>query len=137
MSMRTIRSSRLIGANLVEVELEVTNAYTDGTSRRDRVVVAVADGATDDDILEAIVREDAKLRTLAKIAGREIPSTGTTSELILERPFAVWDRWKAIRTEAEARAAPAPLVAALTQREDRAWAALLAAIQTWRDRGGV
>lgn len=118
------------------VAIEVTGAYTDGSSRFDRVFVAREDlrGRTPEErrqsILDALDDDP-----LAGIAGQEVVAP-TETKAILERRmeslFAVWRRWKETRLEAQARSLPAGVVTALTNREDAAWAAYAAAILQWR-----
>lgn len=62
---------------------------------------------------------------------RIFPKTNFESKDI-PQAYQFWQMWKLVRAEAIVRAAPAPVLTALTAKEDAAWAALLAVIQTWR-----
>lgn len=118
------------------VAVEITDAYTDGSSRIDRVFVAREDlrGRTLEERRQAIM-DALDDDPLAGIAGVEA-SAPTQTKAIFERRmdelFADWQRWKTTRLEAKARSLPAGVVTALTNREDAAWAAYAAAILQWR-----
>jgi hypothetical protein len=118
------------------IDIEVPGAYTDGTSRIDRVFVAREDlrGRTLEERKQAILDALAD-DPLAGIAGREA-SAPTQTRAIFERRmeslYADWQRWKNTRLEAQARALGVASMNALTNREDAAWAAYAAAILQWR-----
>jgi hypothetical protein len=53
-------------------------------------------------------------------------------EIAMEERWSDWFRWKTTREEAMVRGAAAPVVSALTVRENASWAAYAAAINEWR-----
>ena len=53
-------------------------------------------------------------------------------ELAMEVRWSDWQRWKTTREEAQARGLAAPIVTALTNRENASWSAYAAAIAEWR-----
>lgn len=120
------------------VAVEVENAYTDGSSRFDRVFVPTADlrGKTAEERRQAI-RDALDDDPLAGIAGQDADSAPTQTKAVLERRmealYADWQRWKATRLEAQARSLAAGAITALTNREDAAWARYVVAIQAWRN----
>ena len=118
------------------IDVEVTNAYTDGRSRFDRVWVsrdelrgktpseraqAIFD-ALDDDLLEGVRDQPASAPAVTK----------DILETRMQALYADWKRWKDTRQEAQTRALPAAAVNALTNREDAAWGRYVTAIQAWR-----
>lgn len=118
------------------IVVEVTNAYTDGASRFDRVYLtrdelrgrteaerrqAILD-ALDDDPLEGVRDQPATAPTVTK----EILETR------MESLYADWQRWKTTRVEAQARSLAAAVITALTNRENNAWDAYVSTIQQWR-----
>jgi len=133
---RIIRGARAVAGGY-QVEVEVTNAYTDGASRFDRVFVTLSEmrGKTPEQRRQAIV--DAldvdPLADGVKDAAASAPAvTRDILEDRMEGLYADWQRWKNTRQEAQSRALPAGAVTALTNREDAAWAKYLTAIQEWR-----
>lgn len=138
MSERIIRSYET-APGCFRITVEVTDAYTDGSSRFDQVYVARDElrGKTRAERLQAVfdaVDDD----PMGDLAG-EIVSAPVATKEILERraeaKYADWQRWKVTREEAEKRALAKPVVAALTAREDAAWTAYLADLNDWRSRG--
>ena len=119
------------------VVVEVENAYTDGTSRFDRVVVPAEDlrGTTPEERRQAI-RDALDDDPLAGISGEDADSAPTQTKAILERRmealYADWQRWRNTRIEAQARSLAAGAITALTNREDAAWTRYVGAIQVWR-----
>ena len=119
------------------VTIEAEDAYTDGSSRFDRVFVPIEDlrGKTAEERRQAI-RDALDDDPLAGIAGEDADSSPTQTKAILERRmealFADWPRRKTTRTEAQARSVAAAAITALTNREDAAWARYVVAIQAWR-----
>lgn len=117
------------------IAVEVTNAYTDGSSRFDTVYVSRDDlrGRTPEERRQAIIDalDDDPLTGIA-----DQPATApTVTKAIETRMVAVyedWQRWKNTRQEAQSRALPAAAVNALTNREDAAWGRYVTAIQAWR-----
>ena len=120
------------------VDLEIPNAYTDGTSRFERVFVSRDNvpGNTADELLDAA--HDALTNDPAGQAiGQDVTAAQATKavwEARIGPRYARWQMWKTIRVEAQARALPAPAVTALTNRENAAWTALLDALTEWRKR---
>jgi len=120
------------------VNLEIPNAYTDGTSRFERVFVARDDvpGNTADELLDAA--HDALTNDpAAQAIGQDVTGATATKavwEARLTKLYTRWQQWKAIRVEAQARSLPAAAVTALTNRENAAWSALLDALTEWRKR---
>jgi hypothetical protein len=118
------------------VAIEVQDAYTDGTSRFDNVFVAAEKFRGN---LSREQRQQAVWDALDAgpddLIGQpaEAPSvTKAVAEDALVRPYERWQRWKVTRIEAQARGMPAPVVNALTAREDLAWLDYVAAVQAWR-----
>lgn len=118
------------------VEVEVTAAYTDGSSRIDRVFVATSElrGKTPEQKRQAIL-DALDDDPMDGVAGVEVSAPTVTKPILEDRMtglYADWLRWKTTRTEAQARSLAAAVITALTNREDAAWAAYLASIQAWR-----
>lgn len=118
------------------VQVEVTNAYTDGTSRFEEVWVSrdAIVGKTPDErrqaLFDALVDDP-----IAEIAGETVAEPTATKDILEARMvarFADWQRWKATREEAEARGLAANVITALTARVNAAWTAYVALIQAWR-----
>ncbi len=120
------------------VTIEVENAYTDGSSRFDRVFVPLEDlrGKTAEERRQAILDALAD-DPLAGISGEDATAAPTQTKAILERRmealYADWQRWRNTRIEAQARSLAAAAITALTNREDAAWARYVVAIQAWRN----
>lgn len=53
-------------------------------------------------------------------------------EIQMEERYADWKRWQDTRIEAQARGLAAPVITALTNKEDSSWAAYAVAINEWR-----
>ncbi len=132
--MRVVGREPVPGGFMVTVE--VPGAYTDGSSRLDRVFVhadavrgrtveqvrqAVKD-ALDDDPLGAILGEDVVVPTQTK--------TVVEDQMVLL--YGAWRRWQATRVEAQARGLAGAVIAALQAKEDAAWFAYGSAITEWR-----
>ena len=120
------------------VDLEIPGAFTDGTSRFERVFVSRDDvpGNTADELLDAA--HDALTNDpAAQAIGQDVTNataTKTVWEARITKLYARWQMWKAIRVEAQARSLPAAAVTALTNRENAAWTALLDALTEWLKR---
>jgi len=118
------------------VDLEIPNAFTDGTSRFERVFVSRDDvpGNTADELLDAA--HDALANDpAAQAIGQDVTAAQSTKavwEARITPRYARWQMWKTIRVEAQARSLPAAAVTALTNRENAAWTALLDALTAWR-----
>lgn len=132
---RIIRSSEAVAGGYI-VTIEVTNAYTNGESRFDRVfversaMVGKAKAQRRQAVFEALDDDP-----VGDIAGEAVVEPTATKEIFEARSIAkyeAWQRWKTTRVEAQARSAPAPVVTALQNREDAVWAEYLALLQAWR-----
>ena len=130
--MKIIGRERASGGWYVAVEYP--NAYTDGTSRIEREFLADADAETREgamDALSAIVRG----RAIDLIVGQDIAEPTPTKDLWerrAEHAHATWWRWQTTRIEAQTRAMPAPVITALTNRENAAWTAYADILNAWR-----
>lgn len=118
------------------VTIEVTNAYTDGTSRYDRVFVSRDElrGKTADERRQAIL-DALNDDPLEGISGETVAAPTQTKAILEARMVALyadWQRWKTTRVEAQDRENAAAVVTALTNRENAAWTRYVAAIQEWR-----
>jgi hypothetical protein len=132
---RIIRKSERVPGGY-RVTIEVTNAYTDGSSRFDRVFVEreAVEGKTLAERRQALFAA-AAADPVADLRGEEVAEPTPTKEILEERAVAryeQWQRWKTTRVEAEGRGLAAPVVSALQAREDVAWAAYLAVLNAWR-----
>jgi hypothetical protein len=134
MTTRIRRWERTPGGFAVTVE--VTDAYTDGSSRFDTVYLtrdevrgkssherrqAVFD-ALNDDPLEGI--HDALVTQPAQ-----------TKDILEARAVALYDtwlRWKTTRVEAESRGVAAGVITSLTNRENATWDNYAEALLAWR-----
>ena len=98
------------------VDVEVPNAYTDGTSRFERVFVSrdSAPGGTAAEVLDAI--NDAMTNDpAAQAIGQDVTAAQATKavwEARITSRFDRWQMWKTIRVEAQARSLPAAAVTA-------------------------
>jgi len=134
MTRRVVGGEPVAGGWMVSVE--VPNAYTDGTSRFERVFVSRDDvpGNTADELLDAA--HDALTNDpAAQAIGQDVTNTTATKvvwEARITKLYTRWQQWKTIRLEAQARSLPAAAVTALTNRENAAWSALLDALTAWR-----
>lgn len=108
--------------------VEFTDAYTDGSSRHERVYVP------------ARLSRDARLAAIADQldapddAGADIDTVTRRARLEreMDERWAEWQRWKTTREEAQARGMASAIVTALTGRENAAWTAYAQAINDWR-----
>jgi len=114
--------------------VEVQGAYTDGSSRHERVFVPWYEAR--DDRLTAIL---AAHNREADVAGVDLDAHAASpgvAKALLERRVRSrgeeWDLVDRIRRRAVERGSPAAVINALTNAEDLAWARLLAAINEWR-----
>lgn len=132
---RIIRSAEPQGAGYI-VTVEVTDAYTDGTSRFDRVYVARDEmrGRTPAERRQAVL-EAIDDDPVADIVGDEVVAPTVTRDILerrMEATYADWQRWKTTREEAQVRALAANVINAITARESAAWAEYLDILQMWR-----
>lgn len=132
---RIVRKVRQVAGGYL-LEIEVTQAYTDGRSRFDEVFVAdgAVRGKTPAQKLQAVY--DALSDDLADVRGTAVSAPAATKDIIEDRMVALyedWQRWKATRAEAQARSLAAGVITALTNREDAAWAKYVQSIQVWRN----
>ena len=74
---------------------------------------------------------DGVLETRFRLA-MELQPPKVRLELAMEVRWSDWQRWKTTREEAQARGLAAPIVTALTNRENASWTAYAAAIAEWR-----
>ena len=128
--------SRERGPNGWNVTIEHPNAYTDGTSRTERVTIPYAklEGKTPDQVRQAI-KDAVDDDPIRDILGEDVAAPAQTKAILedrMEALFADWQRWKLTRGEAQARTLPPAAITALTNREDAAWARYVQSIQQWR-----
>ena len=69
---KRVRSWKRLAGSAYEVEVEVTNAYTDGSSRIDRVQITVDEDDDADDIRRKLLRPETPLDALR---GETLPDT--------------------------------------------------------------
>jgi len=118
------------------VDLEIPGAFTDGTSRFERVFVSrdAAPNNTAAEVLDAI--NDALTNDpAAQAVGQDVTAAQATKavwEARITSRYGRWQMWKDIRVEAQARALPAAAITTLTNRENAAWSNLLDALTAWR-----
>lgn len=119
------------------VQVEYTEAYTDGTSRMEWVFVAAADvrGKSREERIEAL-RDAVSDGIVADVQGVDLRDAPTQTKAVLEarmvRQYERWQRWKLTREEAAARSLATAVVNALAGVENSAWTTYLASIQAWR-----
>ena len=133
---RILRGKQQVAGGYL-LEIEVTEAYTNGDSRFDKVFVAAADirgktlsqrkRAVADAIESAEIDELLNAPATAHIDDKDIIEDRMVSL------YAAWQRWKVTRLEAELRNVAAPVVNALTAKEGAAWTAYTLAILDWRN----
>jgi hypothetical protein len=130
--MNVVSSEAVPGGYMITVE--VPAAYTNGASRFDRVFVAAAAvrGKSPDQVRQAVL--DAAMEDpIGGVIG-EVAPPAETRETLEERMIAryeTWQRWRNTRVEAEARGVAAPVVTALSGRENAAWNAYSALLLAW------
>ena len=117
------------------VTLEIPGAYTDGSSRFEKVFVPfeAVRGKTPAQKRQALF--DAIADELGGFVGAEVSEPPATKEILEDRmtaKYEEWQRWKTTRVEAQARSLPGNQVNALANKEDAVWAAYVALIQAWR-----
>lgn len=61
-----------------------------------------------------------------------VPTKKADLETYMVSLYETWQRWKTSRIEAQARAMAAPVITAVQAREDAAWTAYAAAVNSWR-----
>lgn len=135
MSERIIRKAENAPGGFV-VTVEVTEAYTDGSSRFDEVFVPRDElrGKSAAERLQAI-KDAIDDDPVGDLTGQAVSAPSATKEIIEARMVAKyeeWQRWKTTRLEAQARSLAAAIVNALTAKEDAVWATYLALLQAWR-----
>lgn len=129
------RSTPTPGGYLVTIER--TNARTDGSSVSRDVYVSAerVHGKTREEIIEAV--QEASGDPLRRLRGVDLDAPLTETKAVweqrAERVYAVWQRWQNTRIEAQTRAMPAPVITALTNREDAAWADYVVILTAWRN----
>ena len=133
--MRIAAITAVPGGYRADVEFEA--AYTDGSSRFERVFLARDDvhGNPAEAIRRAVrdaIDEDAGFAALQDADLDTIPVTKATLERQMVALFEEWQRWKATTDEAAARGEPLPVRIALASRTDAAWARYRTSIQAWR-----
>ena len=133
--MRIAAINAVPGGYRADVEFEA--AYTDGSSRFERVFLSREDvhAASPEAIRRAVrdaIDEDAGFRFLQAADLDTIPVTKATLERQMVALFDEWQRWKATTDEAAARGEPLPVRDALANRTDAAWARYRSSIQAWR-----
>lgn len=132
---RIVRKGRQVAGGYL-LEIEVTQAYTDGRSRFDEVFVplsAVQDKTPSQRkrALFDAVHDNA----LGDLRGTPVEKPPDDQDILEDRMVALyerWQRWKNTRVEAQARGVPQAVINALTNREDAVWSAYAAAILAWR-----
>lgn len=132
--MNIVDRERVAGGWAITVE--VPNAYTDGSSRLDRVYLRDQDvrGKGPEQVAQAI-QDALDDDPLAQLVGQPVAALVQTRAVLEDRMVALyeaWQRWQRTRAEAQARGLPLAVVTALTAREAAAWAAYVDAISGWR-----
>ena len=131
MKLRSLTFAQLVSREIVSGKI---------ASITDRWTAEVVDDAGE---RQELTFDQTAQPTLAEIADK-LPALVSTRlpvrtgsdkaalELAAEEEYADWQRWKTTRIEASFRALPAPIITALQNREEVAWAAYLAILQAWR-----
>lgn len=118
------------------ITVEVTGAYTDGSSRLDTVWVSRDDmrGKTQQQRRQAIfdALEDDPLGDAAGLPAERPAQTREVFEDRAIAKFEAWQRWKLTREEAQARGLAGGVITSLTNREDAAWSDYLDVLIAWR-----
>lgn len=133
--MRIAAITGVPGGYRADVEFEA--AYTDGSSRFERVFLAREDvhGASHEAIRRAVrdaIAEDAGFAALQDADLNTIPVTKATLERQMVALFDEWWRWKSTFDESTARGEPGAVRNALASKTDAAWARYRTAIIEWR-----
>ena len=118
------------------VTVEVPSAYTDGTSRFDKVFVPrdAVTGKTPEQVRQA-VKDAVDDDPLAPLLGATVTTPTQTKPVFEDRMVAQyerWRRWQQTRVEAQSRALAAGVITALTNQENAAWSDYATAINSWR-----
>ncbi len=132
--MKIAGYERAAGGFAVTIEHE--NAYTNGSSRFEKVHVsdAAVRGKSRDQVRQAI-KDAADADPIADIIGEDVAAPTPTKPILEERMVAQyerWQRWKNTRLEAQARGLAGAVVTAVTNVENDAWGDYVAAVQAWR-----
>jgi hypothetical protein len=134
MATRIRRWERVAGG--FRVELEIMDAYTDGSSRREFVFVTREEmrGKSPGERRQAIydALNDSPIEGIEDALVTQPAQTKDILEARMVALFDAWQRWKATRLEAEARAVPAGVITSLTNKENAVWDAYVDAILAWR-----
>ena len=123
------------------VDIEVTGAFTDGSSRFDKVHVpaALVDGRTVEEITQAVA-DAVNNAPLAQLVGVTLAVPAATKELLvqqIEAAYASWQMWKAINAEVVARnVGGLALQSALANYAEDRWTRLLNILSAWRTAQG-
>lgn len=133
---RIVRKGRQVAGGYL-LEIEVTQAYTDGRSRFDEVFVplsAVQDKTPSQRkrALFDAVHDNA----LGDLRGTPVEEPPDDQAILEERMVALyerWQMWKNTRAEAEIRSVPVGIINALTAKEDAVWDKYAAAVLAWRN----
>ncbi len=131
--MRIAGYERAAGGFAITIEHQ--NAYTDGSSRFEKVTVPASAirGKTPAQIRQAVV--DALDDPLADIIGEEVDAPTPTKDILWERAealFANWKMAKETRIEAQARTMAAAVITAFTNAENALWAQYMQTMNEWR-----
>jgi hypothetical protein len=118
------------------VTIEVTNAYTDGSSRFERVFVAddAVRGKSLDEVRQA-VKDAVDDDPIAGILGETVSAPTQTKAILWQRAKALYADWqmaKTTRIEAQARSMAAGVITALQNAEDARWTAYTTTLNSWR-----
>lgn len=132
--MNIARRERVSGG--WQVTIEVPNAYTDGTSRFDRIFLADADirGKTLNEVRQA-VKDAVDDDPLQAVIGEAVTTPTQTKAILWERAkaaYADWQMAKATRIEAQARSMAAAVITALTNAENALWTDYTTTLNQWR-----
>lgn len=119
------------------VRVETLGAFTDGLPRLDDIHVPreALQGRTREERIAAIKDAVADRQRDLRNVDLDAPLTETKAvwERRAERAYAVWQRWQLTRIEAQARAMSAPVITALTNRENDAWSEYATILNAWRN----
>ena len=133
---RILRGKQQVAGGYL-LEIEVTDAYTNGDSRVDKVFLArdAVRGKTPAQRKRALF--DAIHDTaLDDLRGSPVEEPPDDKDILEERMVALyerWQMWKSTRAEAEIRSVPVGIINALTTKEDAVWDKYAAAVLAWRN----
>ena len=128
--------SRERGPNGWNVTIEHPNAYTDGTSRTERVTIPYAklEGKTPDQVRQAI-KDAVDDDPLGPVIGEAVAAPTPTKAILWDRAkaaYADWQMAKTTRVEAQARSMAAAVITALTNAENALWTDYATTLNQWR-----